>query len=64
MPFDAVVSVVARRMNTAFGSSWPSRVSVPVRVSEVADRCTPGGSVCPPRSAITVEAAVRAAASL
>jgi len=52
--------------NTAFGSPWPSRVSVPVTPSEgVAPVLyTPGGSVSPPMSAGSICGGWRKAASL
>jgi len=48
---DAVVSVdPILKMNTALGSPWASRVSVPVSWAEDPKQYTPGGRVSPPRS--------------
>ena len=61
---DAVVSVEpAWKMNTAFGSPPPFRVTEPVRARLDVDWYTPETSVDPPRSPDTVVKGVRPAAS-
>ena len=50
----------AWKMNTAFGSPWPSRVTVPVKPIEEAAWYTPGSKVWPPRSVETTVNGIRA----
>jgi hypothetical protein len=63
---DAVISVDAvLKMNTAFGSPWALRVTVPVITKVPAtESYTPGIFVEPPSSVATVVAGVRPPASL
>jgi hypothetical protein len=61
---EAVINVLADwKMNTALGSPWASRVTVPVNPS-VPPVYTPDTRVCPARSALTVAVEARPAASL
>ena len=63
--FVAVVSVEPIwKMKTDPGSSWPSRVSVPVSWAEEALVYTPATKVGPPRSAAMAPSDARPAASL